>query len=403
MYIKINTQGNSIPVSDIDAERKRAEEAFDRLWSGSIPMTGWVKAPVERDEDETGRVLEAADAVKQKAELMVVIGIGGSYMGAKAAIEALPKTEPGIEVMFAGTNFSSGDNRRTMDEMRKRETVLCVVSKSGNTLEVKAGFDILRSLMREKYGEETAGRIMTVTGSSGLLREETEREGYVNFFIPEDTGGRYSALTPAGILPMAVSGIDVRALLDGAGDMAVWPAWKENGLDYAISRYLLSERGKYIEVMEFYDPALRWLGEWIKQLYGESEGKDGKGIFPATLSFSTDLHSMGQFLQQGRQVFAETSIVADSCQDAVVIPEGELKGKSLEDINRAAFEGVSAAHRKAGIPFTEIHMPELNSYYYGQLLYFLETTCAVTAMLSGVDPFNQPGVERYKEEMRKKI
>ncbi|HIU26573.1 MAG TPA: glucose-6-phosphate isomerase [Candidatus Copromorpha excrementigallinarum] len=402
MYIKTDVGGNGIYREEMKREKTRATEAFDRLWSGEIPMTGWVKAPVEKTE-ELESLLNASDRVRQQADLMVVIGIGGSYMGAKAAIEALPEDEAGVEVVFAGTNFFSGDYRRIMEKMAEKETVLCVISKSGNTLEIKAGLDILRPVMKKKYGDRASERIITITGSKGLLREETEREGYTSFSIPENIGGRYSALTAAGLFPMAVSGIDVRSLLEGAGAMALSPAWDGDGLDYAVSRHLLSERGKFVEAIEFYDPRLLYLGEWIKQLYGESEGKEGKGIFPASFIFSTDLHSMGQFLQQGRQIFAETSIVIDHYPNPLVIEEGELKGKSLEEINRAAFEGVSAAHKKAGIPFTEIHLPELNGFYYGQLLYFLEVTCAVTAMLSGVDPFNQPGVEAYKEEMRKKI
>lgn len=271
-------------------------------------------------------------------------------------------------------------------------------------MEIRATFDIMKDLMEKKYGskEAAARRIITITDKeSGTLRAETNEAGYVNFEIPGDIGGRYSAMTPAGLFPMAVAGIDIRALIEGEKAAAVSPEWDKEATDYAIARQLMIEQGKMIETIEFYDPRLTYLGEWMKQLYGESEGKDGKGLFPATLNFSTDLHSMGQFLQQGNQIFFETVIVIDEYEEEIMIPAGPLAGKTLEDLNRAAVQGVTAAHRQAGIQVIEIHIPKLDAYHYGQVLYFLQTTCAITGMLMGVDPFDQPGVEDYKREMRK--
>lgn len=404
MDIRFNLDNTDIAKVDIEAQRQAANDALDKLWSGNLDFTGWVQAPLRVDKVELDYILNVADIVKAEAELMVVIGIGGSYMGAKAAIEALPKSEDGIDVRFAGINFCSPYHKALMDEMSRKETVLCVVSKSGNTMEIRAAFDILKELMEKKYGSKEAAsrRIIAITDkTSGSLREEVNREGYVSFEIPGDIGGRYSAMTPAGLFPMAVAGIDIRGLIEGEQKAATSPEWDKGATDYAIVRNLMLQQGKAIEVVEFYDPRLTFLGEWMKQLYGESEGKEGKGLFPATLNFSTDLHSMGQFLQQGSRIFFETVILIDEYEEEIPIPAGPLAGKTLEDLNRAAATGVTAAHRQAGIQVMEIHLPKLDAYVYGQLLYFLQTTCAITGMLMGVDPFDQPGVEDYKREMRK--
>lgn len=403
MDIKVSLKNTDISTGSIAARKQQAKEAFDKLWSDTLDMTGWVQAPIKQDESDLERIISIADDVKKKAELMVVIGIGGSYMGAKAALEALPKSEDGIDVRFAGINFCSHYHRQLMNEVNEKETVLCVISKSGNTTEIKAAFGIMKALMEKKYGKQGASeRIIAITDkTSGALRQETEEARYVSFEIPSDIGGRYSAMTAAGLFPMAVGGIDIRALVAGEKAAAESPAWADDATDYAIARILMMEQGKQIETIEFYDPRLTYLGEWMKQLYGESEGKDGKGLFPATLNFSTDLHSMGQFLQQGSQIFFETVVTIDEYDDEITIPAGSLEGKTMEDLNRAAMQGVTAAHRQAGIQVIEIHLPKLDAYNYGQLLYFLQTTCALTAMMMGVDPFNQPGVEDYKREMRK--
>lgn len=406
MDIKVNLNNTDIRESDIESRKPEAGAALDKLWSGRLDMTGWVQAPINQDKSELEYILNVADIVKNEAELMVVIGIGGSYMGAKAALEALPRSEDGIDVRFAGINFCSHYHRQLMDEMSRKETVLCVISKSGNTTEIQAAFGVMKDLMEKKYGnrEDAARRIITITDKKdGALRKETEEADYVSFEIPPDIGGRYSAMTAAGLFPMAVGGIDIRALIEGEKAAAISPEWDKDAVNYAIARLLMMEQGKQIETIEFYDPRLTYLGEWMKQLYGESEGKDGKGLFPATLNFSADLHSMGQFLQQGNQIFFETVVAIDGDDKELVIPAGPLEGKTMEQLNHAAMQGVTAAHRQAGIQVIEIHLPKLDAYNYGQLLYFLQTTCALTAMMMGVDPFNQPGVEDYKREMRKEL
>ncbi|NLD19716.1 MAG: glucose-6-phosphate isomerase [Clostridiales bacterium] len=404
MDIKVRMEGMEISQERIKVLKNEAGVALDRLWSGKEPMTGWVQDPLKQNEGNLEYMLDVADIVKQEAQLMVVIGVGGSYMGANAAIKALPKDEDGIEVRFAGINFCSAYHRELVEEAKRRETVICVISKSGNTLEVKAMFDIFKGVLREKYSSDTdiANHIIVITDEqTGSLRREAEEREYISFPVPRDIGGRYSVLTPVGLFPMAVAGIDIRQVLEGADLMAASPAWDHDGTDYAITRFLMMADGKSVEVLEFFDTRLACLGEWLKQLYGESEGKDGKGLFPVTLNFSTDLHSMGQFLQQGNPIFFETAVIVDDCGYDMIIPEGELKGRTLEELNKAVVKGAVEAHRKAGTTVVEIHIPQLTSYYYGQLIYFFETTCAVTAMIMGVNPFDQPGVEEYKEEMRK--
>lgn len=404
MNIKVITEGLGLDKNEIMQLRPEAGKALDRLWSGNEDMTGWVQTPLKQDKTELEYILNAADVVRNEAQLFVVIGIGGSYLGAKAAIEALPKAERGTHVRFFGTNFCTDYYREVIEEIKSKETILCVISKSGNTTEINAAFETLKPIMEEKYGsrEAAAKRIIAVTdATNGELRKEAEEMGYATFEIPSDIGGRYSVLTPVGLLPMAVSGIDIREVLRGAREMATSPDWDESGTDYAISRHLLQQKGKHIEAIEMCHSRLGYLGEWMKQLYGESEGKNGQGLWPATLTFSTDLHSMGQLIQQGRQNFFETIITVDDPEYTITVPEGKLKGKTIAQLNEAMINGVINAHRSVGIPVAEIHIPKLDPYHYGQLLYYLETTCAVTAMLNGVNPFDQPGVEDYKAEMRK--
>ena len=405
MDINVNIEGLDLEKSEIEELRPAAAAALDQLWSGELAMTGWVKAPIEQDEEQLEKLLEVANIIKEEAELMLVIGIGGSYMGAKAAIEALPKTERGIDVKFLGINFCTEYYAEIIEEVKRRNTILCVVSKSGNTMEVQAALEVIRPIMVEKYGskEEAAKRIVAVTDEeSGRLRAEADEMGYTTFPVPGNIGGRYSMMTPAGLLPIAVSGIDVRELLRGAKAAATSPLWDTVGTEYAIGRYLMHEKmGKAIDVTCFSHSRMNYFGEWMKQLFGESEGKDGKGLWPATLQFSTDLHSMGQFLQEGSRVFFETMLIIDECDQEIVIPAGTFKGMTIEEMNDIMVEGVMKAHRSAGNPIIEIHVPELNAYCFGQLVYFMETSCAITGILMGVNPFDQPGVEQYKAEMRK--
>ena len=404
MNIIVKTDKTGIEKKEIEALRSDAGNALDRLWSGKEPMTGWVKLPGNTSSEEIEYILSMADVIRNEAELLVVIGIGGSYMGAKAAIEALPKYERGISVKFLGNNLCSDYYLETIEEIKQKKTVVCVISKSGNTMEVRTAFEIVKPLLVEKYGseEEAARRIVTVTDAAkGSLRAETKEKGYANLTIPDDIGGRYSVMTPVGLLPMAVSGIDIRTFLEGAADCADSPDWDNAATDYAIVRYLLQKQGKEVEFIELCHSRLKFLGEWIKQLYGESEGKNGSGLLPSSLEFSTDLHSMGQYLQEGRQIFMETVMVVDEPYEQIEIPGGPQKGKTVSDLCEAMYKGVINAHRQENIPIVEMHVPKLDAYNFGQMMYFLETTCAVTAMLSGVNPFDQPGVEAYKAEMHK--
>ncbi|MDO5491721.1 MAG: glucose-6-phosphate isomerase [Bacillota bacterium] len=405
MDVNVNLEGLPFDKERINARKGDAAAALDRLWSGQMPMTGWVKAPMEADPDALNYLLDVADIIKAEAELMVVLGIGGSYMGARAAIEALPKQEGGIEVRFLGINFCTDYYREVLEGIKRKNTIICVVSKSGNTMEIRVALEIVRPLMEEKYGgkEAASRRIIAITDPvSGTLRQEANEQDYVTFDVPGDIGGRYSMMTPAGLLPMAVAGIDVRELLRGAEVMATSPAWDSYAAEYAIARYLMyTEEGKVVESIAFNHSKMDCFGEWLKQLFGESEGKEGKGLWPATLQFSRDLHSMGQFLQQGSPVFFETMVIIDENEDEIIVPAGPVAGMSLEELNDAMMDGVIKAHRDGGVPVIEIHVPMLTPFYFGQLVYFMETSCALTAMLMEVDPFNQPGVEAYKREMRR--
>jgi len=394
----------------VAAREAELERAKKKLWPGEEPFTGWVRLPFDYDRNELADILAAAEKVRSQCEVFVVIGIGGSYLGAQAAISAL-RTEEGAgpEIYFAGQNLSGTYHKELLKKIEGKELCLCVISKSGTTTESSVAFSILKDELYKKYGrKEAAERIYAITDAErGILREETTREGYPSFVVPDDIGGRYSVLTAVGLLPIAVAGIDVEAMLKGAEAEA--EASKATGSDaelLAAERISLLNRGKAIEVFEYYEPKLQFFAEWLKQLFGESEGKDGKGIFPAALQFSTDLHSMGQFLQDGNQIFFETVLNVLNPPGDLIVPEsaGELlAGKSMNDINQAAVEGVIAAHQATGVPIIKLDILELSSYCFGRLVYFFETTCALSGYLNGVNPFDQPGVESYKTEMRKAL
>ena len=415
MDLKIDISRTDVDKAAILAEKGRASDAHAVLCSGSQDFTGWATLPFDYDKEEFDAVLAAAEDIKSKCELLVVIGIGGSYLGARAAIEALQgSANNGVRVMFAGNNISGTYHNEVLRMVQQYETCLCVISKSGTTTEPSIAFAVLKDALVQKYGaDEAKSRIYAITDKEkGVLREEADREGYVTFVVPDNIGGRYSVLTPVGLLPIAAAGIDIKKMMEGAaavagGDSAgAAPASLDAISDYAIARYLLMQSGKAIEVFEYYEPQLQYFAEWLKQLFGESEGKEGRGLFPASLSFSADLHSMGQFLQEGNQIFFETVLNVEQPDSDIIVPAsaGELlAGKSMNAVNQAAVNGVIAAHRNAGIPIVKIDIPALTPYYFGQMIYFFEMTCAITGTLMGVDPFNQPGVESYKAEMKKEL
>lgn len=453
--IKLDLTRSLVTPQAIAACNDDLEAAKRRLWSGKEPFTDWVGLPFKYDRKELQDILATAEKIRKQCEVFIVIGIGGSYLGAKAAISALrtedgsnPGKEPdpgtgskpvqesdsgcglGPEIYFAGQNLSGTYHKELLQKIRGKELCLCVISKSGTTTESSVAFSILKDELYKKYGREAAAeRIYAITDAKkGILREETNREGYTSFVVPDGIGGRYSVLTAVGLLPIAVAGIDVEAMLAGAASaaialkptnagaadaaMALKPinaaASKEGKADaaglLAATRISLLNQGKSIEIFEYYEPKLQFFGEWLKQLFGESEGKDGKGIFPATLQFSTDLHSMGQFLQDGSQIFFETVLNVVNPPGDLTVPEsaGELlAGRSMNDINQAALKGVIAAHEATGVPIIKLDIPELSPHCFGQMVYFFETVCALSGYLNGVNPFDQPGVESYKSEMRK--
>lgn len=409
MDLRIDLSAAGIQADAIKQLQGEALAAYRDLKAEKQEFTGWVNLPLRRDREELNDILTTAAEIQSKYEALIVIGIGGSYLGARAVIEALAydADAAGIAVRFAGNNMSAAYHRELLDWANEKNICLCVISKSGTTTEPAMAFALFKDLLIRKYGaQEARRRIYAVTDArKGRMREEVEREGYKAFVVPDDTGGRYSVLTAVGLLPIAVAGIDIKRLLSGAATACEHYEQTPALMDYAICRYILSQ-SKQIEIFEYYEPCLQYFAEWLKQLFGESEGKEGKGLFPASLSFSADLHSMGQFLQEGKQIFFETVLDVQNPPTDIVLPDSAgtlLAGRSMNAVNRAALTGVIAAHRSVGVPIVRIEIPELTPDCCGQLIYFFEMTCAVTGLLMGVNPFNQPGVEDYKSEMKKEL
>lgn len=405
--VRVDLGASTLTYEQLESMKGRLVEGQQWLECSEEALTGWVRWPREFDVQEVQRIKETADAIRDKCDAFVIIGIGGSYLGARAAIEMLGEKGMGPTVYYAGHNISGTYHSELLAELAHKDFCLCVVSKSGTTMEPNIAFALLKDLLIKKYGKEKAAeRIYVVTNpKSGALREEAEREGYESFTVPEDIGGRYSVLTSVGLLPISVAGIPVDEMLLGAADMSKPLPFEEDGAAlYAAARNRLFAMGKAIEIFESCEPRLQFFSEWLKQLFGESEGKQGKGIFPAALQLSTDLHSIGQFLQDGNPVFFETILNVKSSPRDLVIPESAgapLAGLCMNQVNRAVVLGMTAAHRKAGIPMIRVDIPAMTPYYFGQLVYFFERSCALSGYLAGVNPFDQPGVEEYKTEMRK--
>ena len=405
--VRLNTEMAPAAKEYAAANYDRAVALMDELRQNKEDFTGWVNWPLEIEDSFIEELETAAEEVCGKCDVMIVVGIGGSYLGTAAVIDALGGEKEGCpKIIYAGNNMSGNYHAGLADIVKNNDVCLCVVSKSGGTMESRIAFSIIKGLMADKYGEaETAARIVAITDPvKGILRAEANEKGYKTFEIPGNIGGRYSAFTAGIMFPLAVAGVDLKEFVKGAKDIAADKEfWKEEGIYYALTRYALNHAGKDIEVFEYYDPSLSLIGEWCKQLFGESEGKEGLGLFPASLTLSTDLHSMGQYLQQGKQIFFETILNIENPSKDVIIPEsaGEgLAGRSLNDINQLAKRGVIAAHRKADIQIVQIDIADAKEYCLGQLMYFLMMTAGVTGKLMGIDPFNQPGVEDYKAEIR---
>ncbi|WP_048569877.1 glucose-6-phosphate isomerase [Clostridium cylindrosporum] len=383
---------------------------------------GWVDLPNNYEEIEFDKVKAVAQKIKKQSEVLIVVGIGGSYLGARAAIEMLNHNfynelpsdkRKGPKVYFAGHNISSYYLKNLLDIIEGQDVSINVISKSGTTTEPAIVFRLLKEYMENKYGKNEASKRIYVTTDKckGALKKLANKEGYESFVIPNDVGGRYSVLTPVGLLPMAVAGIDIDEVMIGAKasmeDLSTDALDFNEAYKYAAIRNTLYSKGKTTEVMVSYEPNLFYFGEWYKQLFGESEGKDGKGIFPTTLSFTTDLHSMGQYIQDGIKNIFETVLNVEKPIDEILIKKDAknidglnyLKGKTLGFVNKKSMEGAMLAHVDGGVPNLIINIPEISPYYLGYLIYFFQKACGMSGYLLGVNPFNQPGVEVYKTNM----
>lgn len=404
--MKLDVSKNRINCQEIQTLTDESRKWYEHLHSGQAEFAGWVDLPYRYDPEILADIKRTAEEIKGKCSQMIVVGIGGSYLGAEAVIEALNGSKASYpEIVFAGFSMSAAYLDKIVTRMRNEATCLCVISKSGKTVETLLTYSILKEKLYEKYGKEEAKkRIYVITDErEGALRQEVEENGFKSFVMPSDIGGRYSVLTAVGLLPIAVAGHDICKLLDGAASIARHEQWESELVKYAAARVYLQNQGKVLEVFEYFEANLRFFGEWLRQLFGESEGKAGKGAYPTNLCFSRDLHSIGQYLQQGNQMFFETVIRIKHTHHDFVIPKEAgypYSGKTLEEINECSENGVISAHEQAGIPINIIQIDILDEYNLGQLIYFFMMSAAISAYDLGVNPFDQPGVEDYKREMR---
>ena len=419
---KANIFVNEQELESMKAAVMSAKEVLLSKSGAGNDFLGWIDLPVDYDKDEFARIKKAAEKIQNDSEVLLVIGIGGSYLGARAAIEFLrhnfynmvsKEVRKTPEIYYVGNNISSTYLKHLMDVVGDRDFSVNIISKSGTTTEPAIAFRIFKSLLENKYGkEEAAKRIYATTDKArGALKSLATEEGYETFVVPDDVGGRFSVLTAVGLLPIAVSGADLDKLMEGAAsgrELALNTAYEENdALQYAAYRNILLRKGKAIEVLANYEPSLHYVSEWWKQLYGESEGKDQKGIFPASVDLTTDLHSMGQFIQDGNRILFETVLNVEEAQEEIIINEepvdldglNYLAGKSMDFVNKSAMNGTILAHTDGNVPNLMVKIPAQNEFYLGQLFYFFEFACGVSGYLLGVNPFNQPGVESYKRNM----
>ncbi|APX73251.1 glucose-6-phosphate isomerase [Companilactobacillus allii] len=397
--------------------------ADDELRKGTgagADFRGFIDLPVDYDKDEFSRIKKAAKKIQSDSEVFIGIGIGGSYLGARAAIDFLSSSFYNVknnkdvpEVYFAGNSISPNYLADLLEVIGDRDFSINVISKSGTTTEPSIAFRILKAKLVEKYGEKAAkGRIYATTDrAKGALKTESDAEGYEEFVVPDDIGGRFSVLTAVGLLPIAVAGIDIDKLMEGAAkartDFSSSDLTKNDAYKYAALRNILYRKGYTTELLENYEPNLQYFGEWWKQLMGESEGKDQKGIYPSSANFSTDLHSLGQYIQEGRRNLMETVVIIDKPRFEMEIPSekedldglGYLEGKSMDYVNKRAYEGVVLAHTDGGVPVMSVHIQEQDATSLGYLIYFFEIAVGVSGYLNGINPFNQPGVEAYKKNM----
>ncbi len=411
--------------AEVNSMKEKAESAksvlVNKTGEGN-DFLGWIDLPVDYDKDEFERIKKAAAKIQSDSEVLVVIGIGGSYLGARAAIEFLrhdfynnvsKEVRKTPEIYYAGNNISSTYLQGLLEVIGDRDFSVNVISKSGTTTEPAIAFRVFKNLLEKKYGkEEAAKRIYATTDKEkGALKVLATAEGYETFVVPDDVGGRFSVLTAVGLLPIAVSGADLDQLMAGAAsgrERALNAAFEENdAMQYAVIRNILHEQGKSVEIIANYEPSLHYVSEWWKQLYGESEGKDLKGIFPAAVDLTADLHSMGQFIQEGTRLMFETVLNVENPAAEVLIEEAAedldglnyLAGKNMDFVNKSAMNGTILAHTDGNVPNLMVKVPERNEFFLGELFYMFEFACGVSGYILGVNPFNQPGVESYKKNM----
>ena len=411
---------------EIGYAKELAKVAKDKLLSktgAGNDFLGWIDLPVDYDKEEFARIQKAADKICNDSDVLLVIGIGGSYLGARAAIEALRHTFYNVidkemrkgtpEIYFCGHNISSTYLEHLLEVVGDRDFSVNIISKSGTTTEPAIAFRLFKKLLIEKYGEkEAAKRIYATTDKEkGALKKLADEEGYETFVVPDDVGGRFSVLTAVGLLPIAVSGADIKQLMVGAATMrqaCIDNEFEENdALKYAALRNILHQKGKTMEILANYTPSVHYIGEWWKQLFGESEGKDGKGIYPTACDFTTDLHSLGQFIQDGTKNHIETVINIGSPRRKIIMEQEDedldglnyLAGRTVDYINKQAMNGTVLAHVDGEIPNLMITLPFMTEFNLGELFYFFEFACGVSGYVLGVNPFNQPGVESYKKNM----
>lgn len=397
------------------------EQLVNKTGAGN-DFLGWLDLPVDYDKEEFARMKKAAAKIQSDSEVLIVIGIGGSYLGARAAIEFLrhgfynnvsKEIRKTPEIYYAGNSISGSYLKGLLDVVGDRDFSVNIISKSGTTTEPAIAFRIFKEKLEKKYGKEGAAKRIyaTTDKAKGALKNLATEEGYEAFVVPDDVGGRFSVLTAVGLLPIAVSGADITKLMEGAAagrKLALEQDFKENdALQYAAVRNILLRKGKSVEVLANYEPSLHYVSEWWKQLYGESEGKDQKGIFPAAVDLTTDLHSMGQFIQDGSRIMFETVLNIEESGDQIVIEEepvdldglNYLAGKDMDFVNKSAMNGTILAHTDGNVPNLMVNLPKQDEFYLGELFYFFEFACGVSGYLLGVNPFNQPGVESYKKNM----
>ena len=409
-------------VKNMKAGVECAKEVLTSRTGAGNDFLGWIDLPVDYDKDEIARIKKAAAKIQSDSDVLLVIGIGGSYLGARAAIEFLTHsfynvldkgTRKTPQIFFVGNNISSKYIKDLQDVVRDKDFSINIISKSGTTTEPAIAFRVFKEMLIEKYGKEEANKRIyaTTDKAKGALKNLANQEGYESFVVPDDVGGRFSVLTAVGLLPIAVSGADIDKLMEGAASgrkKALETPYEENpALLYASIRNILLRKGKHVEIVANYEPSLHYVSEWWKQLFGESEGKDQKGIFPAAVDLTTDLHSMGQFIQDGARIMFETVINVEESSEEVVLKEEEidtdgmnyLAGKNVDFVNKSAMNGTILAHTDGQVPNLKVNVPEQNEFYLGELFYFFEFACGISGYLLGVNPFNQPGVESYKRNM----